>query len=545
MGKISALILLIAVFALNFTACGGGGSTITIDTGSFETTEEGGGSSGLNADSSDAIGGSGSTGTSRAATTKASVFVCGTPSMMGFADWEYDTVYETALSLLLDSLGQYSLSLYRYDEYGASAVNDASQLKEDARGLSFYTALGQEAEASIPQNVSRTKNDQMGSLSGIDGYFSAEEVETLGAESPYPLQNAIKMFSKDALNVVVTDLYEMRDGGFSELSALKDYDVGVLAVRSEYAGTMPAFASDGNALNWGSPRTGYYKSHAVKTGSYTKDDGTTGHYNYNAFTGYAAAERTKEDRTFYILLAGNGIAVGDAVNDVRARVMDKYANSSTVTLELGVFGIYGSQCENVQADAAGKTEYIAYTEGDDEEFYEGSDFSFEIQERDDVPAFAVSAEYHVDTGTGAVIPKASDFEVVSTCTKVNGAAQKEEESKPTLAVESGGDGYIVPVLAYSPEDLPKGEYLYETTIYAKPVGKTAAKADFLGQWGIEIDDGTLREILSNYEGGSEEGVGAMRAFMQKTPGLGNLFENVKDAPTKMEALHVKIYFNVV
>ena len=107
---------------------------------------------------------------------RANLFVSGERSMMGFADWQYDTVYETAVSILADELNDFKTSYYRYDKYDidmeAMAVADASALKADVRELKFYTADGLLQTDSIPSNVTRYKEDKLTALSAIDPWLS-------------------------------------------------------------------------------------------------------------------------------------------------------------------------------------------------------------------------------------------------------------------------------------------------------------------------------------------------------------------------------------
>jgi hypothetical protein len=52
----------------------------------------------------------------------AKVYICGETSMMGFADWQYESIYETAFSALADALAlsDKDASYYRYDAFDAS-----------------------------------------------------------------------------------------------------------------------------------------------------------------------------------------------------------------------------------------------------------------------------------------------------------------------------------------------------------------------------------------------------------------------------------------
>jgi hypothetical protein len=484
--------------------------------------------------------------------TTANLFVCGEPSMMGFADWKYETIYETAVSLLLDRLSTYSdsVNLYRYDKYNIStedmSIPDVGIFKNDIHNLSFYTAEGLTAESDIPSSVVRYKErDQLSTLNGVDAYIPAEIREAAASKTNHPFETAIGHFKKGALNIVVTDLYELREGGFSKLNELEGYEIGILAVRSEYAGRLPDFVSDGTDLLWGSPRTGSYKSHEVKTGNYTKKDGTIGVYKYNVFAAYNADERKGEGRTFYIIFAGNAENadnIGNMMSSIRSKIIEKYSSNPPMVAppNLGVFGFFSARCDEVETDAdAAKNGYIVYPE---EDRYEGA-YSYEIRESDYVPALRFTAKYPVDTGAGAVIPTKNDFEVESLCMKL-GEFDKEHDSRPILTIEKG-NGFITPILTYNSDKLPKGEYLFETTVSAKPVGQTITKDAFLDQWGVEIDDGTLSQMISGYNSGGQDDTSRMGDFMLKTRGLSYLFEHINEPPSKIEILKVKLYIKVV
>jgi hypothetical protein len=525
-------IMLCCVIALLCVSCG----KVTVQTPVVDETE-----TGTNETKTEEVG---ETATTPALSTTANVFVCGEPSMMGFADWKNDTIYETAVSLLLDKLTEYKTTFYRYDRYDfdeSITIPDSSSMKNAVQDLSFYTAEGLTAEGSIPASVRRYNNDQIGSITSVNAYVPAETLETAVAEA-FPLENAIELFSRGALNVVVSDLYELRNGSFELLNELKGYDVGILAVQSEYSGGLPAFTNDGSSFVWGSPRTGAYKSHAVKSATYTKSDGSKGTYNYNVFSGYSPDERVTENRTFYILFAGNGAQVADAMNGVRAKILEKYANSTTVTPVVDVFGFYSESARDVAVDTSKAIEYIALAE---EDIPDGGAYGFEIRDDDDVPSLKVSAKYPVDKGTGARTYTAQDFDIAIICTKLDGAKKEIDVTPPTLTFGQDGADYITLVLTYDVDSLPAGEYLFETDVSVKSAGLGNDKNAFLEKWGIEIDDGSLKQLVSEYSSGSQEGVDQMRAFMVKTVGLSNLLEHTAANASSNEVLSVKIYFNVV
>jgi hypothetical protein len=479
--------------------------------------------------------------------TDADVFVCGELSMMGFADWRYDTIYETTVSLLLDNLTEYKTVLYRYDNFdlgkASITIPDSTAMKSAVREVSFYTAEGLTGDESIPASVSRNKNDQIGSVTSVTGYVPAETLAGAVAKGKFPLENAISLFRKDALNVVVSDFYELRNGSFELMTKLKDYDVGILAIQSEYSGTLPDITTDGSDLVWGSPRTGAYKSHDVKSATYKKKDGTTGTYYYNVFSGYGVDERNMEKRTFYILFAGNGGQVASAMNGVRTKVLEKYANSDTVVPEIDAFGFYSESCRNVTVDSAKAVEYIALES--DEIPDSNCDSGFEIRADDDVPPFTISAEYPVSKGTGARTYTNQDFELATICTKLDGTKKEIAVTTPTLTLDQGGEDYITPVLHYDVDDLPVGEYMFETQVSVKSAELGNDKNAFLEKWGIEIDDGSLKALIDGYKGGEAESAEKAREFMVKTVGLGNLLENLEIDSSTSEILSVKVYIHVV
>lgn len=479
----------------------------------------------------------------------ANVFICGERSMMGFADWKYDTIYETAVSLLSDELNSYSASFYRYDGYDAEPedmqISDAAKLKDDVRNIGFYTSEGLPPESSIPSDVRRYNSDKAEELSGIAPWLSAERLDAAGAKNAYPLENAIKNFKADALNVIVTDFYELRNGSLRAITALQDYDVGLLAIQSEYSGVLPGFLTAGEDFVWGSPTTGAYKSHSVKSASYTKQDGTTGYYNYNVFQAYGSDERVSEERTFYVLLAGNAESVAAVMNGVSGKLAGRYANSTTVALQTDTLliqnGFYSSVCEDIKTDTSGAAEYIGLEYG---EGYTDA-FGFEIREADEIPPLRVTAKYPVGAGAMDRTLTVSDFNITSNCIKLGASAAEYSVSAPKFALEDGGSGVVIPTLTYSPDELPAGEYVYETRISVLPPEQSKAEAEFLNAWGINVDDGSLRQWVQSYSNGEQDGVEKMRGLMTHTLGLGNVFEPLNTEASERDIFAVRVYFIVV
>lgn len=479
----------------------------------------------------------------------ANVFICAEQSMMGFADWKYDTIYETAVSLLADEVNALSTSFYRYDGYDigkdAMLISSAATLKNDIKDIGFYSSLGISQDETIPSNVQRYSSDKLESLSTISPWLSDEVIEDTLAQSTYPLENAIKHFDANALNVVVTDFYELRNGSLKTLEELQNYDIGILAIQSEYSGTLADFPAPGEELVWGSPMTGSYKSHSVKSARYTKQDGTYAYYSYNVFEAYTSDERIAENRTFYILFAGNAESVATMMNAVSNKLSDKYANSTIVELETGSLliqnGFYSSVCENIRTDTAGASEYIALQYGED---YTDA-FGFEIREADDVPSLRVAADYFVGTGASDRTLSASDFNITTTCLKLGTTATEYSAPTPKCTIEDGGNGSLTPVLTYNPDDLPPGEYVFETHISVLPPEQSKSEAEFLNAWGINVDDGSLRQWVQSYLAGEGEGIDKIRNLMVHTLGLSNIFEPLDTEASAREILAVRIYFNVV
>jgi hypothetical protein len=478
----------------------------------------------------------------------ANVFVCGERSMMGFADWQYDTVYETAVSLLSDELNRYSPAYYRYDGYDIGKetmlIPDAASLKADVRNASFYTSAGLTAESSIPASVRRYNSDKIDALRAIDPWVAPETLEA-ATEKAYPLENAIEYFEKDALNIVVTDLYELRNGSFESLNELADYDIGVLSIQSEYAGTLPGFASDGSDLIWGSPTAGSYKSHDVKTARYTKSDGTQGTYNYNVFKAYGDTDRISEQRSFCILFFGNGDLMASVMNGLRTKLTEKYADSATIHPEIGSLllknGVYSAVCEDTTPDTGGAIEYIALNYG---EGYTDA-FGFEIREEDDVPPLRVTANYAPGAGVSDRALTAGDFKLRSSCLKLDGGAKEYDAAVPKLTVQNNDDGSLKLILTYDADELPIGEYVYETWAAVSSAEQNEAKSAFLSAWSMDVDDGSLRQWLTSYKDGNRDGIDKVRNLMLHTIGLSGLFEPFETEAAARDVLAVRIYFVVV
>jgi hypothetical protein len=478
----------------------------------------------------------------------ANVFVCGARSMMGFADRSYDTVYETAVSLLSDELNKYSPAYYRYDGFDigkdAMRIKDAASLKADVRNAAFYSSEGIAAESSIPTSVRRYNSDKTDALRAIEPWLAPETLETAGASKVYPIENAIAYFGKDALNVVVTDLYELRNGNFESLNKLKDYDIGVLSIQSEYEGTLPGFASDGSDLVRGSPAAGSYKGHDVKTARYTKSDGTQGTYNYNVFKAYGDSDRVSEKRSFCILFFVDGDLAAEVMNELRTKLTEKYADSAAFRPEIGSLllksGFSGAVCGDVAPDTGGAIEYIELEYGKD---YTDA-FGFEIREEDATPPLRVMARYAPDTGVSERMFTAGDFKLRSSCLKLDGGAKEYDAADPKLTVQSNDDASLRPVLTYEVDDLPIGEYVYETWAAVSSAEQDEAKSAFLDAWSMNVDDGSLQQWLTAYRDGRQDGVDKLRNLMLHTIGLSGLLEPFETEAAR-DVLAVRIYFVVV
>lgn len=479
----------------------------------------------------------------------ANLFVSGERSMMGFADWQYDTVYESAVSLLADELNGYSPMFYRYDGYNVGTdvmkIADAAALKANIRNIGFYSSVGIDSESSIPASVKRYKQDKPEALLGVNPWLAADVIMAAGPANAYPLDTAIEGFSKDALNVVVTDLYELRNGSFESLSVLKDYDVGVLAVHSEFSGVLPEFASDGSDLVWGSPMTGSYKSHEVKKVWYYKDDGTQTYYSYNIFAAYEEADRVSEKRTFYILLAGNADQVADVMSKFTLKLTEKYANSATITPEVDSLllktSYYNPVSENLKVDTNGAIEYYKLPP---EECYIDS-YGYEIRSADEKPELTVNADYPIETGASARELSIKDFTTTSEWLKLGENAKEYAGKVPKLSVAKSGSDKLALTLTYDPNGLESGEYVVETHITLLPPEQSSDENAFIERWGISVDDGTLRQWINSYTAEEQDGVDKLRNLMVHTLGLSNIFEPINTTASGSEILAVRLYFYVV
>ena len=479
----------------------------------------------------------------------ANVFISGERSMMGFADWQYDTVYETAVSLLTDELSGLSPAFYRYDAYDIDAVNmkisDAAELRANIRNINFYVSEPLGKESGIPVSVTQYRNDNLDALVEFVPWVSATVLENAGAPKAYPLENALKNFDRTALNVVVTDMYELRNGGFESLAMLKDYDIGILAIQSEYSGVLPKFSSDGADLIWGSPTTGAYKGETVKTVRYTREDGTAASYKYNLFAAYTESERVSEMRTFYILFAGNGTQIAEVMNGLSMKISTRYANSTMINPEIDSLllknGFFSAVFENEKTITGGAIEYIELPFG---EGYTDA-YGFEIRAADEVPKLVVQAEFPTETGASARTLIASDFKVSSKCISISGGGRDFDTAQPKLTLDNAGAGATLVQLTYETDELPVGEYVFETHVFITPPEQGKDEAEFLAKWGVEVDDGSLRQWLLSYNAGEQDGIDKMRSLMVRTLGLSNITAPISTDSAEREVFAVRVYFNVV
>jgi hypothetical protein len=480
----------------------------------------------------------------------AKLFVNAERSMMGFADWQYDTVYETAVSLLTDEVTQYSPEFYRFDRYvvgdEAMKVSDASTLKSNIRDISFYSSNGIPQDATIPADVKRYKQDKIEELKAISPWFPAETLEAGLTVSAYPLENAINAFGSQYLNIVVTDLYELRNGSFAAIGELAKYDVGILAIKSEFSGVLPELTTDGSDLVWGSPATGSYKSFDKKTASYTKDDGTTGYYNYNVFHSYTQEERVSANRTFYILLAGNADQVATVMEGVENKLTEKYANSAMIHPEVASLLIksdYSSAiCEDVKPDTGNAPEYVALNYGED---YKDA-YGYEIREGDEVPPIKVTSVYEPDTGASARALSAKDFQLKTKSFELDGGESSEIAlSEPQFALNAGEGETLLPVISFNVDALSVGEYVVESHLSILPPEQSEEMSDFESALDIAVDDGTLRQWIASYSAGEQDGEDKMANLMLRTIGLRNLLTPLHSELSTREVLAVRLYFTVV
>jgi hypothetical protein len=488
--------------------------------------------------------------------SKAAVFVCAAPSMMGFADWNYDTVYETTVSLLSDTIVATGkpTKFYRYDGYdidlGRMQIENAEALKAAVHDRSFYAFQDFDMNSTIPVGSKPTNYDDTSALVDIPSWFSKEgEVAVDGdadlSSSEYPLSNAIKHFDESALNVVVTDLYELRKGQPAEVLGLQGYNVGILAVKSEFSGYLPEYI-DKKPLIWGSAPKGSYGSFSTKTRNSQNPDGTLktdpeGNpitYSYKIFKPIDDSGRICQQRSFYILFAGSG-DITKPMNDVSKRLQDKYSDSSgfDVTQEKLVIS-------SLYADAVCDLETVALT---DDPFYLDLGFGnkypdaycYEISHGGG-PSFEVSVDYPQNKEVDGRDLTEKAFETVTDIRKSTGdgmfaaVGSKTTIGEPTLSVSANeaNDRDVRISLAYDFGSLEKGVYIFETHMGVLPPERSE---DALGSWNIDTNDGLLHSLISEYDETGEAPEGLSKA-LQGTIGLSaNLINPLIEAADKKSA----------
>jgi hypothetical protein len=523
--------------------------------------------------------------------SKAAVFVCAAPSMMGFADWNYDTVYETTVSLLSDTIVATGkpTEFYRYDGYdidlGRMQIENAEALKAAVRDRSFYAFQDFDMNSTIPAGSKPTKDDDTSARVDIPSWFAKKGGDAVDGDaddlssSEYPLSNAIKHFDESALNVVVTDLYELRKGQPAEVLGLQGYNVGILAVKSEFSGYLPEYI-DRKPLIWGSAPKGSYGSFSTVWRNSQNPDGTPktdseGNpimYSYKIFKPIADSDRIFQQRSFYILFAGNG-DITKPMNDVSKRIQDKYSNSSEPVRTDSL--IISSQF----VDAVCDPDTVVPSYG--EEFYnlgygEYLDaYCYEIREHDDLPIFTVSVDYpqniEIDSRNltaEAFVTRTEMLKLEDGTTTGIGCADSaigkaaawsatiyDADNEPKLFVnEANAEGKVKKVkisLAYDFDSLEKGCYIFETYMGVSP--PTRNDRDFLANWNIDIDDGTLHELISTYNAPDVEEVPEdLAKVLGGTIGLSaNLVNPLIEAVDKKsdgkstEVFAIRIYLEVV
>jgi hypothetical protein len=205
-------------------------------------------------------------------------------------------------------------------------------------------------------------------------------------------------------------------------------------------------------------------------------------------------------------------------------------------------GFYSAICEDIKTDTSGAVEYVTLAYG--EEYTDA--FGFEIREADEPPPLRVTAKYPVSAGALGRVLTTNDFNVVTACLKLGGTTAEEySASMPKFTLENGGDGVLIPVLTYNPDDLPAGEYVYETHISVLPPEQSEPEAAFLNAWGIDVDNGSLRQWLQSYLNKEQDGIEKMRSLMTHTLGLNNIFGSLNIEASERDILAVRVYFIVV
>lgn len=464
----------------------------------------------------------------------ASIYICGEMSMMGFADWHYESIYETAFSALADvlALSARNVNYYRYDAYGAdqdaASLGNADAAKAAIRNPSFYASRDIEWSAIIPADGSGARVRGVTKAWNKDS-SSGGEPETQSAE-PFALANAIKCFRPDALNIAVTDLYELRNGGSQALNALKDYDVGLLAINSEFSGLLPNFTSAGDALLWGSPPT-------------------------VAFAG-DAAERRLMERHFFMIFAGKSDDIASLIPKIEAQLNAKYVKSSAVMLTMASLS-YNSRFSDAVADRA--SESISFGDGGSELFYDlGADaypdaYAYEVRAADSLPPLSIAVGYRQNAAIDARALTNSDFFVETLASQKQGDDWLQSNAvAPALSVRNvGGAGSAQPnvelALAYDFDGLAKGTYVFESRVSIKPPSEPIDTESLSSWWGLEIDEGSLLKLLKDYNSGDAGVKEIARQKLMKTFGLASFMEQIfpkAPATEPCEIYAVRVYLEV-
>jgi predicted small lipoprotein YifL len=470
---------------------------------------------------------------------KARVFLSGSFSMMGFADWKYDTVYEAAISDLIDTLVKEGKTsrYYRFDDAKLPPelmiIDSAETARNDIKSTSFYVRTDFDMKDDSPDST-------------IPGYYSDNEDFNALSEIQsvtYPIENALSNLDKNSLNIIVTDLYELRNGVPGSLSVLSDYSVGIVALKSEFSGYLAEKADDELNIVWGSPPTGSYMKAIREKATVAATDKPL-----------KLEDKMSQVRPLYIIAAGLPDDVENFINEFSSVIDTQYKNSTAIKLEMGSL-FYPLNHFTSVADR--NSEKVDYGGEDDLFFPVESDVtpdtiaSFEIRASDELPDVTVSVSYTPDDIYGGKTLTPADFIVTGTLFTFDDESNTWSDSgafPSKLKISSGGIS-----LAYDLNAVEKGKYCIEThvSLSAPPVKNT--NAEFNERWGYAVDAGTLRELLSNIKMyfssdtiNREQYNDALKK-LSLTIGLSNLLEYISPSaknPTTHEIYAVRLYFEV-
>lgn len=273
--------------------------------------------------------------------TQVELFYSGMPSMMGFADASQSTIYENVMDALPACVSlcwpSASSTFYRY---GADIAKDAMRMGKDQlltlvgdpsfyRDIPMFTQPARLKREGMPLNTDvENMNEPIRSfyeVTGID--MPTMQSNTNGT----PIAVNASDEADTSLTLIVTDLHELRMDDGALLTAINEHclakgrTVGVVAIKSEFAGYIPDLGANSTTFAWGSPPSG--------TLDYKLD-----FVDYQVGVSVDPEHRETKSRPFYVLCIGEQNAVNQYIQTLADRLTREFAGNSTFALETAVFG---------------------------------------------------------------------------------------------------------------------------------------------------------------------------------------------------------------